>query len=648
MTLYAMSGILANLQVAGPSDPSVVIGVVDGIPDLECADLCDAKITVESSMVPHQCFPADSHGTEVCSLIFGKNFGVASACSGIILPVFFQSLRGESVVASQMDIARALNVVVQRDVDIVNISAGQKTATAEAGRHLEDALAYCNHKRVLVIAAAGNDGCPCLHVPAAVATVLAVGAMDEDGHPTPESNWGPSYRSNGLLAPGAFVSVTTDGGTSSVKRGTSYAAAIVTGVAARLLSISRILNYSLDALDIRSVLLDSADMCDAETEHNCDRILGGRINVKAAIDLLHKRGRSMSFARQSEFDKPKMIGGLQMSSESNVPSNAADHPSDIHSSVAADMQQLACSCGGTGTCHCKHEDAEDAKASARLVSTESPVRQQECSCGKKQSPQLVYSIGALWFDFGSEARYDAIVQQMNDPVAANNPSELIDFLSNNLAFASGVTFILMQDQIPVYAIKPAGPFAIDIYKAMLDALKSSLDPNGDMQRVAIPGQLSGTTRLMNGMQLPVVYPDLRGMVKWEAQALALSAKAAVADEAIDEGSLFNFLVRVYDELRNFGISAEERAMNFAATNAYQAAMVFGHGARERLELYKISVGRSPICRPDSDCWDVRLIMFDPENDRRAGRFYRFTVDVSEIIPVTVGRMRSWSAPLLGA
>jgi|TARA_B110000908_G_scaffold145833_1_gene176393 hypothetical protein len=38
-------------------------------------------------------------------------------------------------------------------------------------------------------------------------------------------------------------------------------------------------------------------------------------------------------------------------------------------------------------------------------------------------------------------------------------------------------------------------------------------------------------------------------------------------------------------------------------------------------------------------------MFDPENDRRAGRIYRYTVDVSETLPVTVGPMRAWSAPL---
>jgi cyanobactin maturation PatA/PatG family protease len=258
---------------------------------------------------------------------------------------------------------------------------------------------------------------------------------------------------------------------------------------------------------------------------------------------------------------------------------------------------------------------------------------------------MAYVLGSLWFDFGSEARYDAIVQQMNDPVAANTPPALFEFLSNNLPFASGLTFILMQDQIPIFALRPAGPFALDTYKEMLDALGSSLRSEGDMQRVAVPGFVSGTTRLMNGMTLPVLYPDLRGMVKWQSSQLIRSAKRAAGAEDVADDVILNFLNRVYDELRNLGLTPEERAINFAATNAYQIAEAFANALGRSLELYGIRVVKSPICRPDSDCWDVFLTMFDPENERRAGRIYRYTIDVSEVLPVTVGRMRNWAVPI---
>jgi PatG C-terminal len=38
---------------------------------------------------------------------------------------------------------------------------------------------------------------------------------------------------------------------------------------------------------------------------------------------------------------------------------------------------------------------------------------------------------------------------------------------------------------------------------------------------------------------------------------------------------------------------------------------------------------------DSDCWDVRIVFFNPENDRRAKSVYQFTIDVSDELPVSL-------------
>ena len=159
------------LQQLGDPDKGVLIGIVDGLPDLECAPLQNAGVSVEQSMVPESPGAPNAHGTEICSLIFGrppKALGLARGCSGLSLPIFFSDHdHGSPRPASQMDLARALTIAVERGVSIVNVSAGQKASTPEAGRHLEDALSLCDRHRVLVIAAAGNDGCACLHVPAA-------------------------------------------------------------------------------------------------------------------------------------------------------------------------------------------------------------------------------------------------------------------------------------------------------------------------------------------------------------------------------------------------------------------------------------------------------------------------------------------------
>jgi len=103
-----------------------------------------------------------------------------------------------------------------------------------------------------------------------------------------------------------------------------------------------------------------------------------------------------------------------------------------------------------------------------------------------------------------------------------------------------------------------------------------------------------------------------------------------------------FLQKVYHELRNLGLTAEERAINHAATNAYQIEQIFEPALKESMELDAIDVERSPICRPDSDCWDVKIHFFYPERQVQTVRkVFRFTVDVSDVVPVTVGPMRSW-------
>ena len=128
----------------------------------------------------------------------------------------------------------------------------------------------------------------------------------------------------------------------------------------------------------------------------------------------------------------------------------------------------------------------------------------------------------------------------------------------------------MQDQIPLYAIQPGGPFAVPVYNAMLEALEASLDEIANReQRVSVPGIVVGSTRLLNGMTVPVVYPDLRGMYRWQSRELIAAAKAAVGKDVASDDDIFNFLNRVYYELRNLGVAPQERALNFAATNAYQ-------------------------------------------------------------------------------
>ena len=73
---------------------------------------------------------------------------------------------------SQLDLARAIEQAAENGAHIISISGGALTDMGEAEDWLERAVEMCHQRNILVVAAAGNDGCECLHVPAALPAVL--------------------------------------------------------------------------------------------------------------------------------------------------------------------------------------------------------------------------------------------------------------------------------------------------------------------------------------------------------------------------------------------------------------------------------------------------------------------------------------------
>jgi cyanobactin maturation PatA/PatG family protease len=283
-----------------------------------------------------------------------------------------------------------------------------------------------------------------------------------------------------------------------------------------------------------------------------------------------------------------------------------------------------------------------------------------CKCGGGGPAELVYALGQLGVDFETEARRDSLAQAMgaaagNRPAGPGNPqdfNQLLAHLNTNPWDAASVTWTLSIDATPVYAIVPAGPYASAIHERLREFLQDMLD---GVERISVPGVMTGSVQLANGQIVPAVIPELRGMYSWTTDALVkslipaqlegaekLSAKERTAMAEDVSAGVRNFLERVYFELRNLGQTSQDRAINFAATNAFNIETVFENAHREHMDLDTIDVEQSPICRPDSDCWDVKLTFFYPDREYQAARrVYRFTVDVSDVVPVTVGPMRTW-------
>lgn len=628
-----------NRDKLGWGDPRIVVAVLDGEVDLDHPSLAGAPLT---RLGMSGAIGARLHGTHVTSIIFGQPGspveGVAPGCTGLVVPVFRESAAG--LACSQLDLARAILLAVEHGAHIINVSGGQLSRSGEPEPILASAIETCARRGVLVVAAAGNDGCDCLHVPAAIDGVLAVGALDAAGQPLAASNWGARYRDAGLLAPGQDIPGALAGGGVISRTGTSFAAPFVSGVAALLASAEWTAGRVPDLARIRAALLQAAEPCGPDIA--AGRCLAGRIAIEPALALL-TGGRTVTDAalHPAGLAGPGLRGAFPAAVPSEPISSLAAIPS-LPDPTAAVLAQ-GCTCGGqaSGDDH-DHGDARPAGCSCGCGG-----KPGGCPCGKGRSPQLVYALGRLGIDFGTEARRDSYAQAMGTGMP-EDARALLGHLSDAPYEASGLIWTLNLDATPIYAVQPDGPFAAIGYERLREFLMAQVGEEA-AELVSIPGVLTGSVRLMSGQTVPVVAPAIRGLYCWKSKplvelalgALPKSAEAQAAYEKQSAGVL-DFLNRVYYDMRNLGITAEERAMNYAATNAFQISEVIAGASRANLDLDGLSVRKSPVCRPDSDCYDVELSFFDPENTNRASRIYRFTVDVSDVIPVTIGTVRSWT------
>lgn len=641
------------------------------------------------------------HATHISSTIFGQPDspveGVAPNCKGINIPIAFDN----NNFISPLSLTRAINLALDSGANIIHIAACQPTQTGVAHELLEKAIRQAQENNVLIVAPGGNDKGECWCIPAVLENVLTVGAMKDEGEPFKFSNWGGQYQQQGVLAPGGNVLGAQPGTDKTTrKRGTSCAAPIITGISALMMSLQLQQGASPDAEAVRAAITNSAISCDPQEVEEPERCLLGKLNVPGAFNLLtgetlasvtaannteaivgagltnnaptqtetHSRQPALLEVSSRNFTQinSQTDNSILSNESSESKENSIENQFEPTSALNQGLESLGKSelVTATATIPAISPDRNQPAVMPSNTATTITASQTAEAITPSARSSLVYVLGTLGYDFGTEARRDSFKQLMpaveidSTQVPANpyDARQMVDYLETNLSEATSLIWTLNLELTPVYAIEPFGAFAFDVYETLLQILAGEVEAENSedyIERVSLPGRLTNrTVKLFSGQIVPVIEPQARrGIYGWKINTLVSSALAAVSaqledtpDEELMRKSLSSFLQRVYYDLRNLGQLARDRALNFAATNAFQAASTFSEAVTAGMELENIEVDKSPFCRLDSDCWDVKLKFFDPENGRRARKVFRFTIDVSDTIPVTLGEVRSWSVP----
>ncbi len=666
---------LAQLREETSGDPEVTVAVLDGPVDVSHPCFAGADLRVLPTLVPETATDGSGmavHGTHVASVLFGQPGtdveGVAPRCRALVVPVF-----SDERPLSQVDLARAIEQAVAAGADIVSVSGGQHGDAGQPDGILANALSLCEAQNVLVVAAVGNDGAERVQVPAAVSSVLAVGAADARGVPLPTNNRGMEYVGHVVLAPGDRVRGAKSGGGTIELSGSSVATPVVAGAAALLVSRQRAGGRSPDPGAAGREIVANARLPDGDESH----LAVGHLDLSA---LSHStRGDPMTTTEaplvpSGEPDPPVMTAEPQ------------PEPADSSSAPHVTPQATPASAGPQST-------ASSAAGQSQAATG--------CGCGGSGSEgSPLFVIGSIGHDFGTEANRDGFVTLMPTPEGRSDlppnpydPHQLHDFLRAEPWFADKLIWLCKHEAMPIYALEAELPVGLDwgetpssegrratavnpayppssyVHRALREALKGqALDPNDPnfVSRVSIPGRLTHrTVRLFSGQVVPVVKVQAGGLYTWnEAQLIEslvgeINTRRTVpvgdpADEETVKLILRAFLDKVYYQFRNLGQSGPDRALNYAATNAFSLVSELASGflsgrltprrAEDLANLYAlddISVQPSQYSRLDSECYDVIITFFDPTNDRQARVAYLYTIDVSEVLPVPLAPTRQF-------
>lgn len=258
ITAFLLAFLLLAVPVSAEEErESVRIAVIDT--GISTAAIASDRVEAGKNYI----FPDRStedvagHGTAVASIIVGsESAGIAGICpEAVLIPLVYIGVadNGEEIAGDLEHLAQAIRDAVDiYHCDIINVSS----AAILSKSYLREAVEYAVEQGVMLVSVAGNLNDGYRRYPGGYEEAFCVGAVNEER--TGAASFSNVHNYVDLIAPGVAVPVAAVDGTRTTMDGTSFSAAYISGVAAKLMT-----EYpELTAARVEEILIASAQDLD--------------------------------------------------------------------------------------------------------------------------------------------------------------------------------------------------------------------------------------------------------------------------------------------------------------------------------------------------------------------------------------------------
>ena len=611
---------IAKLQELTLGDPGVQIALIDGLPDLDHEVYRGRHITLldpsglrlyehEESMREHATFV----GSVLVGDPDGPRPGIAPECS----LTFIVAMHEYEDFDTRLSYVRALEAAYETGAPIVHSAIALPSQSGRVDPMVAKAAERLRDAGVLLISPSGNDHGTTWTFPAIAEYCLSVGNVDDHGNPVDSTNNGDLFEGHGVMANGTRIVGALPGGGTGRQRGTSLAAPHVTGVAALLMSVLRERGMEVDPMTVGRAIIASATPC----TKNPERCIGGILNPMGALEMLLDGTTPEPLEPKSLRISPLVANGPGLPPNSPVRFEAPDYPDEGSAMVGGPPRP-------------------EPDNSPGVEQSTAPAGYQSAASLLPRTPKMAFALGRIGFDIADDTRrslLDEAIEGADISGVPEDPAVLAALMDRLPSIAQEVTWLVLREGSPLYAIAVTGPSASEVLASFASGVGEQV--SGAIEEMSFPGVVTGEMVTLSSDELvPVLrMTGIRGLYGWRRsdQLDRLPLPPAGREQ------LARMLAFIDEGEPNDGTHSHVRAINYLVTNPAQLAWSAGVVSGEGFSFDTLSVRRSTLNRPYSDCWDIDLIFKDPDRPSRARLLHRHSVDVGDALPVSIGGPRTW-------